>query len=286
MRYLLPFVLLCSSALAQDARIYNVILLDGQNNHNWRGTTPVIRDALESTGRFKVTVATAPPATATAEEWAKFRPDFSKCDAIVSNFTDWGAKNPPQGPWIDELHQYVRNGGGYVKIHAASFEKRDEHLDMIGLSWRSPAAGDRLLFDDAGKLVRIGKGEGKGTSHGKPFEWPVQMRAEQHPIAAGLPKVWMHPTDELWESVRGPAKDVEVIATAQAPSKIHEPVMWTLPFGKGRVFVTLLGHSPEAMKCVGFRTTLARGAEWASTGKVTIPVPADFPTAQKVSEKK
>jgi hypothetical protein len=37
------------------------------------------------------------------------------------------------------------------------------------------------------------------------------------------------------------------------------------------------------MKCVGFRTTFARGVEWAATGKVTQPVPSDFPTAEKVS---
>jgi hypothetical protein len=37
------------------------------------------------------------------------------------------------------------------------------------------------------------------------------------------------------------------------------------------------------MKDVGFVTTLNRGAEWAATGKVTIPVPANFPTADKVS---
>jgi hypothetical protein len=36
------------------------------------------------------------------------------------------------------------------------------------------------------------------------------------------------------------------------------------------------------MKCVGFQTVLLRGTEWAATGKVTIPVPAEFPTKDKV----
>jgi hypothetical protein len=44
-----------------------------------------------------------------------------------------------------------------------------------------------------------------------------------------------------------------------------------------------MGHDVESMKDVGFVTTLNRGAEWAATGRVTIPVPADFPTADKVS---
>ena len=37
------------------------------------------------------------------------------------------------------------------------------------------------------------------------------------------------------------------------------------------------------MTCVGFQTTFARGTEWAATGKVTIPVPSDFPGPDKVS---
>ena len=57
----------------------------------------------------------------------------------------------------------------------------------------------------------------------------------------------------------------------------------TLTYGKGRVFHTAMGHDVAALKCVGFATTFQRGTEWAATGKVTQKVPADFPTADKVS---
>jgi hypothetical protein len=36
---------------------------------------------------------------------------------------------------------------------------------------------------------------------------------------------------------------------------------------------------------VGFITCLLRGTEWAATGKVTIEIPADFPTAEKTSSR-
>src|SRR6185369_6913480 len=62
-----------------------------------------------------------------------------------------------------------------------------------------------------------------------------------------------------------------------------EPMLMALTYGKGRIFHTTLGHDVEAMSCVGFITTLQRGAEWAATGKVTQKVPADFPTATKAS---
>ena len=62
-----------------------------------------------------------------------------------------------------------------------------------------------------------------------------------------------------------------------------EPMLMALSFGKGRIFHTTLGHDPAAMTCVGFIASLQRGAEWAATGKVTQKLPADFPTAEKVS---
>ena len=38
-----------------------VLIIDGQNNHAWQETTPVLRKILQSTGRFTVDVATSPP---------------------------------------------------------------------------------------------------------------------------------------------------------------------------------------------------------------------------------
>jgi type 1 glutamine amidotransferase len=60
-------------------------------------------------------------------------------------------------------------------------------------------------------------------------------------------------------------------------------MLMTIRFGKGRIFHTTLGHDVPAMQCVGFITTLQRGAQWAATGKVTQAVPKSFPTAEKAS---
>jgi uncharacterized protein len=55
-----------------------------------------------------------------------------------------------------------------------------------------------------------------------------------------------------------------------------EPMLWTVNYGKERVFVTALGHETDAMKNTGFAVTLARGTEWAASEEVTTPVPPEL----------
>jgi type 1 glutamine amidotransferase len=70
----------------------------------------------------------------------------------------------------------------------------------------------------------------------------------------------------------------------------HEPIIMAMAYGKGRVFHDTLGHVGAAQKepiasmnSVDYIVLLQRGTEWAATGAVTIPVPRDFPTADKTS---
>jgi type 1 glutamine amidotransferase len=56
----------------------------------------------------------------------------------------------------------------------------------------------------------------------------------------------------------------------------HEPVVWVASYGKGRVCENVLGHDVAAMKDAGFQTLLIRGVEWAATGEVRTPVPAEL----------
>jgi type 1 glutamine amidotransferase len=280
--------LLRAQAPAESAEKLRVLIIDGQNNHEWKVTTPILKNILESSGRFEVEVATSPPAGA---DMRGFEPKFADYGVIVSNYN--GDRWSPAAE--EAFESYVKGGGGFVSVHAANnaFPEWPEYNRIIGLGgWygRTEKHGPYVYLDDGGKVVRD-TSAGAGGHHGPQHEFQIRARDAEHPIMRGLPPLWMHTKDELYDQLRGPAEDLHILATAYSSPKYdgtsrHEPMLMTLEYGNGRVFHTVLGHADYSMKCVGFAATLQRGTEWAATGKVTIPVPDDFPTAEETSSTK
>ena len=284
-KWVLATGVLLVGGLACAAPPYKALIIDGQNNHNWKATTPILKKILEDSGLFQVDVATAPG----GKDLSDFKPKFSDYQVVVSNYN--GA------PWSRETErefvEYLQNGGGFVSVHAAnnSFPKWEEYNEMIGLGgWggRNEKSGPYIRIKD-GKVVRD-ESPGGGGHHGKQHEFVLETFDKDHPIMAGLPAKWKHTQDELYDRLRGPAKNLTVLATAYSDPKTggtgeNEPLLMAITFGKGRVFHTALGHDVPALKCAGFQVTLQRGAEWAATGKVTQKVPDDFPTADKSSSR-
>jgi hypothetical protein len=108
-------MVLCLVGRASAAKI-PLLLIDGQNNHNWQATTPILKDYLVGTGKFEVDVVSTPPRNALAEAWNSFRPKFDHYKVVLSNYNgqDW-----PQEVQAD-FEKYMAGGGGLVIFHAAN----------------------------------------------------------------------------------------------------------------------------------------------------------------------
>jgi uncharacterized protein len=271
-------------ALPGQAAPKKALIVDGQNNHAWKETTPVLKRLLEETKLFTVDVATSP---AKGADMSGFKPDFAGYSVVVLNYNG--------DPWAADtkaaFEKYVRGGGGVVIYHAAdnAFPEWKEFNEMIavgGWGGRKADFGSAIHFRD-GK-VAIDKPASNCGHHAQRLPFQVTTRDPNHPIMKGLPATWMHVGDELYDTLCGPAKDMDLLATAHSDpankgTDQNEPMLLAIRYGKGRVFHTMMGHDVVAMGCVGFITTLDRGAEWAATGKVTQKVPPDFPGPDKIS---
>ena len=262
-----------------------VLLIDGQNNHSiWPKTSEMMRKFLLETELFSVELArTAPKGT---DE--NFKPKFADFDVVLSNYNgdNWPVETQKS------LESFIENGGGMVVVHAAdnAFPEWQAWNQMIGLGgWggRNAQSGPYVYFDDQNKIVH-NTDEGAGGSHGSQHEFSIVTRDADHPIMKDFPEKWLHTKDELYDRLRGPAKNMKVLATAfsskdQGGTGRNEPMVMAVEFGKGRVVHTTLGHADYSQECVGFITLLQRGAEWAAIGKVTQALPKDFPTADAIS---
>jgi uncharacterized protein len=259
---LLPFFSGCKKETG-----YKTLIITGQNNHDWQTSSPLLKTILDETGLFSCEIMTTPEK---GGDMTIFNPDFSLYKLVVLDYNGDSWSDKTNTAFLD----YVKNGGGVVIYHAAnnSFPGWKEYNEMTGLGgWgdRSEKDGPYVYYRNDSLIVDYAPG--RGGNHGKRREFLVRTRITDHPVTQGLPVRWMHGNDELYSELRGPAKNLQILATAFADSAAgggtmrDEPMLMTITYEKGRIFHTSMGHADKdggpAMQCTGFIVTLQRGAE-------------------------
>jgi type 1 glutamine amidotransferase len=278
---LVALAALVSAAPAQD-RI-GLLIITGSHRHDWVNTTPVMVRFLEAAGRFKVAVTEDPRKDLTPENLARYgvfllhyreTTEAKEFPVLDGNGAETGqVRQVPAAPgrWPEAnekaLLGEIENGKGLVVVHYATsaFDEGDanwpEYERLIGGGWR--VTKDRF-------------------GHGSMFQFKVKIADKTHPITRGFPEEFLHSKDELYHNslmVEGnqvllTGFDDPDLGGEQCTGK-DENLGWVREYGKGRVFTTVLGHGPEQMRLSpGFQALVSRGAEWAATGKATLPVPS------------
>jgi type 1 glutamine amidotransferase len=248
---------------AADDKAIKVLIITGDHGHSWKETTPYIKEFLTKAG-MKVDVTETPAKDLTEDNLARY-------DVLLLNYKDT-PKGGPDTRWSADNQKAfadaVKGGKGLVVYHHAS-----------------SAFTSGSDFDKEFETIIAGGWRQQGN-HGKRHEFKVAIKDDKHPITKDMPAVFAHANDELYQNSVQP-DGIEVLATAFSDKAIDEknsgkdePVVWVAHYGKGRVCENVLGHDVTAMKSPGFQTLLIRGVEWATTGKVQYPVPADVKAAE------
>ncbi len=241
-----------------------VLILSGRNNHDWRTTTPAIRRILEGTGRFDTRVSEEPAALSEAA--------VAPYDVLVSDYNGprWGAAAE------SAVAAFVRSGKGLVSVHGADYAFSG--LEILG-DKHVPTGLREAPWPEWFVMLGGVWSEAPKTGHGTRHVFPVRWVDREHPVSHGLPATFVA-NDELYHQLRL-ASNIQVLATAfDAPEEKgtgrDEPVIWTVPYGSGRVFHLTLGHDEAALLQPGVVTALARGTEWAASGKVSLPAAVEL----------
>ncbi|MFD3521633.1 ThuA domain-containing protein [Streptomyces sp. NPDC058653] len=170
--------------------------------------------------------------------------------AIVFNNTN---STPESGDLLDApqraaLQKFVRAGGGWVGLHAASASERD-------WDWYEGLTG--AIFDKH-PAIQTGR---------------VKVLDQAHPSTKGLPELWER-TEEWYNWRTNPTGKVHTLAQIKVNDGItgldegvDHPWSWCQNYDGGRSWFTAGGHDASSFKEENFLKHLLGGIEWAAGDK-------------------
>lgn len=260
-----------------------VLIVTGESSyeHDWTGVNTRLRSLMLETGELDVRVIEDPRVLTLAM--------LNRYDAVFVNYLGrWNYTDAQEARWgsvaEQALFDYAKNGGGVVLYHAS--------LNMGSPGWPE--------FEQlAGGTMR----PHQGSRRSPPDAFLVNITDHDHPVTQGMRDyVWTMNDDMYTNMYWHPNAKVRVLATAYddpelysqtiagpkypphlyTPEKLaamqamaaDNPQVWTVEYGKGRVFCIALGHGPDTLLHDGVKSLILRGTQWAATGSVTIPLGA------------
>ena len=221
---------------AADAPTARVLIVTGNDypGHKWRETAPVVREILEKDTRLIVRVVEDPQFLDS--------PAITNFAAIVLHFQNWEVPGPNLAA-RENLQRFVDRGGGLVSVHFACgawHGEWPEFQSIVGRVWRGST----------------------GSQHDSRGPFQVRIVDSKHPATRGL--VDFETDDELYTCLVG---DAPIRVLAQAHSRVDQhdhPMAFVRDYGRGRVFLTTLGHDVKAFTAGSVPQLIRQGTAWAA----------------------
>ena len=198
------------------------------------GPSPSARSRQGAAGTPKVRVATA-------QGWPSAQ-QLAEADVLVYYcYIPWNLER------LEGLRQYLERGGGLVLIHSAT--------------WTRPKPSPEVA-----KLTGCG-----GFARYRHGAVDLTIPDRRHPIVFGLPETirfldetYWPPTPELsGVTIRTLAVSAEASGNDSQEAG-PQPMLWTYPYGKGRVVGCVLGHYTWTLDDPYFRLIVLRGMAFSA----------------------
>jgi type 1 glutamine amidotransferase len=256
---LTAFLALVSSGLGADATPARtpagqakILVLTGNEypSHKWQETAPWIAKFLAIDPRLATEVNADPAFLAS--------PELGRYDAIVLNYLNWQSPDPGEKA-RENLKTFIAGGKGLVLVHNAVAAFGDQWVRRDGKTVGLDPCGwpeVKDIFGRAWNPNRVHGHDPRGT-------FTVDITAVDHPITRGMKS--FQTVDELYTCLYTEGRPVEVLATAMSKveNKSH-PMVLVNHYGKGRVFLCVLGHDVEALSGDAVQELYRRGTAWAA----------------------
>jgi type 1 glutamine amidotransferase len=212
-----------------------MLIVTGQDwpGHLWRQTAPTLRQLLEEDKRFTVRIVEDPHMLDSAA--------LTNYSVVLLHFQNWQVPGPGVAA-RENLQRYVENGGGLVSVHFACGAWQGEwpeFANIIGRVW-----------------------DPKLRAHDPRGKFTVEIVDHKHPVTRGLKD--FETDDELYTCLVGNAP---IHLLAEAKSKVDQreySMAFTRQYGKGRVFLTTLGHDVKAFTNSCVPQLIRQGCAWAA----------------------
>lgn len=212
-----------------------LILWGGWSGHEPEQFATLLAEDLRSAGFSVRTDNALDPLVATA---------LLELDLIVPCWT-MGELTEAQSRGLQEA---VRAGAGLAGIHGGMGDAFRGNLDyewMVG---------------------------GHFVGHPHVGDYTVRLTAVDHEITAGMPAEFAYRSEQYYMMIDpGITVLAETLYTYEGRTCVM-PVVWTKNWGRGRVFYSALGHSPqEFIDFPEVRRMTLRGLVWAAAGRTITP---------------
>jgi type 1 glutamine amidotransferase len=223
-----------AAAADRDPDNIRVLIVTGIDypGHHWWQTTPVLHEELRKDPRLKVEVLKDP--------YKLDVTDLSNYDTLLLHFMNW-QKPDPNDKAKENLQNFVQRGGGLVIVHFAcgAFPGWPEYASLAG-----------RIYD-------------RTNTHDPRGPFTVNLVNTNHALTLGMVSSF-ETDDELYICLMGD-KPIDLLATAR--SKITQrdhPMAFVHRYGKGRVFLTPLGHDVKALRAAGTAELIRRATAWTA----------------------